>query len=207
MRFKIFSFENGAKIPGKFAFCIPSEEGHISLGENINPHLGWDNIPKGTKSLAIICHDPDVPSVGDDVNQEGKTVSKDLPRVDFYHWILIDIPTSIIEIPEGAMSEGVITKGKEPGNTKYGIDGINNYTDWFAGDKEMAGNYGGYDGPCPPWNDEIIHHYVFTVYALDVETLGLKGIFGGPEVLKAMKGHILEKAEWIGTYTLNPELM
>jgi len=163
MRFKIFSFENGAKIPGKFAFCIPAEEGHITFGQNLNPHLGWDNIPQGTKSLAIICHDPDVPSVGDDVNQEGKTVSKDLPRVDFFHWILVDIPTSNIEIPEGAVSEGVTVRGKEPGKTDYGVCGINNYTNWFAGDKDMEGNYGGYDGPCPPWNDEIIHHYHFTL--------------------------------------------
>ena len=206
MRFKIFSFENGAKIPGKFAFCIPADEGHITLGENLNPHLGWDNIPKGTKSLAIICYDPDVPSVADDVNQEGKTISKDLPRVDFFHWILVDIPASNIEIPEGAVADGITTRGKEPGKTKYGICGINNYTNWFAGDKDMAGNYGGYDGPCPPWNDEIIHHYVFTIYALEVETLGLEGIFGGPEVLKVMEDHILEKAEWVGTYTLNPKL-
>ena len=46
--------------------------------------------------------------------------------------------------------------------------GINDYTGWFAGDKDMAGNYFGYDGPCPPWNDEIPHRYVFTLYALDV---------------------------------------
>ena len=32
--------------------------------------------------------------------------------------------------------------------------GINDYTGWFAGDADMAGNYFGYDGPCPPWNDE-----------------------------------------------------
>ena len=59
--------------------------------------------------------------------------------------------------------------------------GINDYTGWFAGDKDMAGNYFGYDGPCPPWNDEILHHYVFTVYALDVPRLDIAGDFGiGP---------------------------
>ena len=35
----------------------------------------------------------------------------------------------------------------------------------------MSGDYFGYDGPCPPWNDSIVHHYVFTVYALDVDAV------------------------------------
>ena len=36
------------------------------------------------------------------------------------------------------------------GRAEHGVRGINNYTDWFAGDKEMKGDYGGYDGPFPP---------------------------------------------------------
>ena len=84
--------------------------------------------------------------------------------------------------------------------------GINNFTDWFAGDEQMRGEYGGYDGPCPPWNDEIIHHYYFTVFALDVSSLELSGSFGGPDVLAAMRGHILAEGRWVGTYTLNPDL-
>jgi phosphatidylethanolamine-binding protein (PEBP) family uncharacterized protein len=43
-------------------------------------------------SFAIICHDPDVPSQGDDVNQEDRTVPASLPRVDFFHWLLFDLP-------------------------------------------------------------------------------------------------------------------
>ena len=41
----------------------------------------------------------------------------------------------------------------------------------------MSGDYFGYDGPCPPWNDALVHRYVFTLYALDVATLGLQGPF------------------------------
>ena len=70
----------------------------------------------------------------------------------------------------------------------------------------MGGNYFGYDGPCPPWNDEILHHYVFTVYALDVPRLGVSGAFTGKDVLKAMEGHILDRAVLTGIYTLNPAL-
>lgn len=87
-----------------------------------------------------------------------------------------------------------------------GLRGINTYTDWFGSDPDMGGDYGGYDGPCPPWNDEIIHHYHFTVYALDVPSLGLTGRFGGAEALAQIGKHVLARGEWLGTYTLNPAL-
>ena len=47
----------------------------------------------------------------------------------------------------------------------------------------------------------------FTLYALDVPTLGLSGSFGGPEALAAMEGHVLAESSWTGTYTLNPSLL
>ncbi|MGB5207625.1 MAG: YbhB/YbcL family Raf kinase inhibitor-like protein, partial [Azonexus sp.] len=62
------------------------------------------------------------------------------------------------------------------------------------------------DGPCPPWNDEIIHHYVFTVYALNIDQLPVSGRFGGPEVRAAIFGHVLAEASLTGTYTLNAKL-
>ena len=68
----------------------------------------------------------------------------------------------------------------------------------------MSGSYFGYDGPCPPWNDEIPHHYVFTVFALDVAKLAVEGAFTGAQVREAMKGHVLAQAAITGRYTLNP---
>ena len=206
LRIKIKGWENGGKIPGKFAFGVPAEEGHVALSDNRSPAISWSDAPAGTKSFAIICHDPDVPSSGEDVNQEGKTVPASLPRVDFYHWVQVDIPADYSNLAEGEVSDGITPKGKAPGKRAYGVTGINNYTDWFAGDPDMAGSYGGYDGPCPPWNDSIVHHYHFTVYALDVESLGLSGNFGGPEALAAMEGHILASGSYIGTYSLNPNV-
>ena len=201
------SFADGERIPGDFAFCIPHADHHVCLGKNLNPHLAWSDIPAGTKSFAIICHDPDVPSVGDDVNQEGKTIPASLPRVDFFHWVLIDLPPTITEIAAGEFSKDVTPRGKPGPQSLHGSrQGINNYTDWFAGDNDMRGDYYGYDGPCPPWNDEIIHRYVFTVFALDIDNLPLTGKFGGPEVRAAMHGHILAQASLTGTYTLNPQL-
>ena len=50
--------------------------------------------------------------------------------------------------------DGVTARGKPgPHAPRDARQGVNDYTGWFAGDKDMAGNYFGYDGPCPPWND------------------------------------------------------
>lgn len=203
------SLEEGALIPPAFAFCIPADEGHVTLGQNTNPQLSWAGVPDGTGSFAIIAHDPDVPSVGDDVNQEGKTVSADLPRVDFAHWVLVDIAGDVRELAEGVDSTEVTTGGKAPGDTDHGVRGLNDFTGWFNGDEAMGGDYAGYDGPCPPWNDELLHHYVFTVFALDVTSLALASIgrpFTRDDALAAMEGHVLDSATLTGTYTLNPAL-
>ena len=49
-----------------------------------------------------------------------------------------------------------------------------------------------------------MHHYVFTIYALDVAQLSVNGTFRGPDVLNAMKGHVLDEAKMTGLYSLNP---
>lgn len=205
MKLETSSFDDGGVIPDEFAFCVPDPEQHATFGPNRNPAFSWSGVPEGTKSFALVCHDPDVPSKPDNVNKEGVTVSKDLPRVNFYHWALIDLPADTRSIEAGAWSEGVTAQGKD-GSGPAGRQGKNNYTDWFAGDPDMGGDYLGYDGPCPPWNDEIIHHYHFTLYALDVATLDLPQGFGGPEVEAAVAGHTLAKASVVGTFTLNPDL-
>jgi Raf kinase inhibitor-like YbhB/YbcL family protein len=198
---------NGQALPGQYAFCVPAQQGHVGLGANKNPKLSWSGAPKGTKSFVVIVVDPDVPSVPTDVNKEGKTISKSLRRVPFYHWVLVDIPATVSAIDEAADSDKVTPHGKPPGPAAVGMRGINDYTKWFASDDAMKGNYGGYDGPCPPWNDSIVHHYHFQVYALDEPSLKLSGNFDGPRVMKAMKSHILAKGESVGTYVLNPAMM
>jgi Raf kinase inhibitor-like YbhB/YbcL family protein len=205
MRLTSSSFADGQKIPGEFAFCIPDSGHHVCLGKNQNPQLAWSEVPEGTRSFAIVCHDPDVPSKGDDVNQEGRTVPASLPRVDFFHWVLVDLPAGLREIKAGEFSGEVVPRGKPGPQAAQGArQGVNNYTEWFAGDNDMRGDYYGYDGPCPPWNDEIPHHYVFTLYALDVAKLGVDGRFTGPQVREAIKGHVLAEARLTGVYSLNP---
>jgi phosphatidylethanolamine-binding protein (PEBP) family uncharacterized protein len=64
------SFQDGQRIPGEFAFAVPDAASHVALSSNRNPHLAWSDVPDGTRSFVLVCHDPDVPSKGDDVNQE-----------------------------------------------------------------------------------------------------------------------------------------
>jgi len=196
MLLTIPAFENGATIPEQYAFCKFDAVSHTKHGGNKNPKIVWSDLPDGTKSLVLIMVDDKVPSVFTDANQEGKLIDKNMPRTDFYHWVLIDIEPSLGEIKEGQDSNGVTQCGKKPGKQPYGITGVNSYSP----------HNGGYDGPCPPWNDELIHKYHFRLYALDIPTLNLDKYFTGPEVLAAMQGHVLNQAEWTGTYTLNPSL-
>lgn len=199
------SFAADGPIPAEFALGVPHPDSHITLGPNKNPAFSWSELPAGARSLVLVCHDRDVPSRGDDVNQEGRTVPADLPRVDFFHWTLVDLSPEKSGIAAGEFSEGVTPRGKPgpsgPGGTRQGL---NSYR--FAGDADMEGDYFGYDGPCPPWNDEIVHHYTFTLYALDVERCPIKGTFRAPQILEAIRGHVLEQASVCGIYSLNPDV-
>jgi Raf kinase inhibitor-like YbhB/YbcL family protein len=202
------SFREGQMIPGEYAFCVMDTENPVKLSTNKNPHLAWDDVPAGTQSFALIVHDVDVPSRGDDVNQAGREIPETLPRVDFFHWVLMDIPASQREILAGTHSHAVTPRGKSGPVCAQGMKhGINDYTAWFAGDVEMGGDYYGYDGPCPPWNDSLIHHYIFTLYALDIPQLNIDGQITGPAVRAAIQGRILAQAQCTGIYTLNPRLI
>lgn len=210
MKLTSSSFSDNAVIPAEYAFCAPDPKVHCTLGANNNPQLAWSDIPAGTKSLVLICHDYDVPSKPDDVNQEGRIILATLPRVDFFHWVLVDLPPQAGEIKAGEFSSEVTVRGKAGPNVPNGPpgarQGINDYTMWFASDKDMSGDYFGYDGPCPPWNDSIVHHYVFTLYALDVEKCDVSGNFKGGDVRHAMRGHVLTEAKITGLYSLNPQV-
>jgi hypothetical protein len=71
MQLKSNSFSDGASIPAEFAFAAIAPSRRVALSHDRNPHLTWDDVPAGTQSFVLICHDPDVPSRGDDVNKEG----------------------------------------------------------------------------------------------------------------------------------------
>jgi Raf kinase inhibitor-like YbhB/YbcL family protein len=186
---------NGDKIPVNFAYCAPDGNGKTKPGGNLNPQIRWSGAPEGTKSFAVLVVDPDVPATFDDANKEGKTIAEDFPRQNFYHWVLVDIPSTISSLKQGQDSSGVRGGGKPTGKTPYGINGQNDYASF------MKGTFGGYDGPCPPWNDARLHHYHFRVYALDVESLGLKEPITGKDAEEAIGKHTLAMGESVGTFS------
>lgn len=207
MKLSSNDIQHNAPIAETFCFGRVDPQQHVALADNISPQLAWSGIPGDTRSLALICVDPDVPSKPDDVNQQDREVPPDLPRINFYHWLMVDIPPSVSGLERGECGEGITPRGKrQPPGPTGSRQGINDFSNWFAGDEDMEGQYFGYDGPCPPWNDSLIHHYHFRLFALDCPRLDLPEAFTGDDVLAAMKGHVLDEAEIVGTCTLNPRL-
>ena len=72
------AFEHHERIPTK----------HTGEGEDVSPALAWTNVPDGTRSFAVICHDPDAPLVS-------------RGTYGFVHWVLYGIPGSVSGLPEG----------------------------------------------------------------------------------------------------------
>jgi phosphatidylethanolamine-binding protein (PEBP) family uncharacterized protein len=211
MKLESRSWDNGERIPARFAAGRPDGAGRATLSDNVNPHLAWSDLPAGTRSLVLICHDFDVPAGlagAPGINHPERELAVDAPRTDFFHWVLVDLPPTPSEIVEGQFSSGFVPRGKAGPDAAGGVrQGLNSYTDWFAGDPAMAGSYFGYDGPFPPWNDLLVHHYVFTLYAVSLPRLPLEGVFTGPQVRRQLAGRVLGEATFSGTYTLNQRLL
>lgn len=194
------SFEHRGRIPAEFAFGAPD-----GFGGNRNPQLAWNDVPDGTRSFALLCVDTDVPTDASLAGKAGVEIPVDLPRTEFVHWAMVDIPAGVRDIAAGSCSDGVEKRGKqEPRGPSGARQGRNDYTGWFAGDAGLRGDYRGYDGPYPPPNDLRAHRYFFRVFALDVDRLDVADGFTAADVFRAMHGHVLAEASTFGTYALHP---
>jgi Raf kinase inhibitor-like YbhB/YbcL family protein len=201
MRIHSSSFEPRGPIPAEFALGAPD-----GFGGNRNPQLGWDEVPEGTRSFALLCIDTDAPTDPSLAGKPGVQIPVAHPRGDFVHWAMADIPAGVREIAAGSCSDGVEKGGKRaPRGPEGSRQGLNDYTGWFAGDAELGGDYLGYDGPYPPPNDLRVHRYFFRLFALDVDRLDLPARFAAADVFRAMHGHVLAEAAVHGTYALNGE--
>jgi Raf kinase inhibitor-like YbhB/YbcL family protein len=97
------------------------------------------------------------------------------PKMTYVHWVLYNIPPSATGLPAGVAASAL------PPGTRQGVN------DW----KRV-----GYGGPCPPIGR---HRYFFKLYSLDTQLPDL-GDATKASVEAAMKGHVLEQAELMGTY-------
>ena len=97
------------------------------------------------------------------------------PQRVYVHWVVYNIPASTASLPEN---------GSKKGMPKGAVQGKN---DWGKAE---------YGGPCPPIGR---HRYFFKLYCLDTQLPDL-GEATKASVEAAMKGHVIEQAELVGTY-------
>jgi len=143
------AFSEGARIPKKYT----------ADGENVSPPLKWSSVPTGTRSFALIVDDPDAPA--------GTWV----------HWVIFNIPATVIELPEKVPSVNSLPDGA--------IQGRNDFHEI------------GFDGPSPPSGT---HRYFFKLYALD-SMLKLPAGSTKADLLEAMQGHVIAEAHLMGRYS------
>jgi len=202
------SMADGEPIAETYAVAIPTPEGRAEMaGRDLSPHLRWSGEPEGTRSFAISVVDPDVPADRTRMGAEGLSLGDDEPRIEFAHWLVADLSPEVHELPEGAGGDGFVAHGKPSEPPALGaVTGQNGYRGLFEGNPDLEGTYGGWDGPFPPWNDERVHHYRTSVYALDVGSVGLERGFTLEEFRAAIDGHVLDEGRIVPIYTLNPAL-
>ena len=143
------AFTDGGPIPARYT----------GEGDDISPPLSWSPVPERTKSIAVICDDPDAPG-----------------RI-WVHWVLYGLPPDTTELPAGLPADETVL-----GSAMQGINDFGRI---------------GYGGPMPPPGKP--HHYLFKVYALDIDPELEPGATKA-ELEAAMKGHILAFNRLIGTY-------
>lgn len=71
-------------------------------GEDVSPPLGWQGLPDGAKSLALIADDPDA------------------PRKTWVHWVLYNLPAARGDLPEGVPPERTLAGGGRQGTNDFG---------------------------------------------------------------------------------------
>ena len=103
----------------------------------------------------------------------------DAPAGTWVHWVLYNLPGTTLGLPEN------VTKTDQLPNLGGALQGRNDF------------RRPGYGGPCPPPGPA--HRYFFKLYALDTP-LGLKAGASKPDVERAMQGHVLATAQFMGTY-------
>jgi Raf kinase inhibitor-like YbhB/YbcL family protein len=101
----------------------------------------------------------------------------DAPRGTFTHWVLFNLPAQTRELSEGVPPEATLANGAIQGRNDFGKVG--------------------YGGPSPPAGKP--HRYLFKLFAL-ARQLDLQPGATGSQLWEAMKGHVLDEGQLVGTY-------
>lgn len=136
-------------------------DAQVQAKGNRSPQLSWSGAPAGTKSFAVTCFDPDAPTGS-----------------GFWHWTVANLPAEVIELAEGASSDG-LPQGAVEGRTDFGEPG-------FGGAAPPPGH-----GP---------HRYIFTVFAVDTERLDVTPENSGAVFGFNLHFHTLARASITGVY-------
>ena len=153
-------------------------------GENISPELSWSGVPAGAKSFALTMYDPDALTHW---LHRAKSLALAVydpdasTRSGWLHWVIVNIPGNVTSLPKdaGNVRGGLAPTGSIQSRTSFGP--------------------GGWGGPCPPQGDKP-HHYVFTLYALDLDKLPVNEDTSATTVGFNLHYHAVGKATLTGTY-------
>jgi Raf kinase inhibitor-like YbhB/YbcL family protein len=154
------------------------------MGENVSPELSWSGVPTGTKSFALTMYDPDAPAHW---WHRAKSLALSVydpdasTRSGKLHWVIVNISANVTSLPRDA---GDVRAGLAP-----------------TGSIQTRTSFGslGWGGPCPPQGDKP-HHYVFTVFALDLDRLPVNENTWATSVGFDLHYHTVGKATLTGTY-------
>lgn len=151
MRVYSQDLHDGDKMPEKHVFS-----GMGYQGENVSPHLAWEDAPEGTKSFVVTCFDPDAPTGS-----------------GWWHWVVANLPADTTSLPQGAGSgKAALPAGAVQTRTDFG--------------------QAGYGGAAPPAGET--HRYIFSVHALDVESIEVDAGASGAMVGFNVHFHVLASA-------------
>ncbi|CAN5500917.1 YbhB/YbcL family Raf kinase inhibitor-like protein [soil metagenome] len=141
----------------------PLQDAQVQDEGDTSPHLRWEGHPAQTKSFVVTCFDPDAPTPS-----------------GFWHWVLVDLPADVTELPAGAGS---------------GDDDLPGGAFHVRNDNGTAL----FSGAAPPEDDQV-HRYFYVVHAVSEDTLGVDADATPAAVAFNLAFKTLARAILVGTH-------